>query len=87
MNDERRARIKKRLAAITSSRWTMRMLSDPNEEEIHFIANAPADIRDLLDDNAALAQAQAQELAALRALLAGAPELLGLAAKMAEIAN
>ena len=65
MNDERRARIKKRLAAITSSRWTMRMLSDPNEEEIHFIANAPADIRDLLADNAALEQELARALAAL----------------------
>ena len=50
-----------------------------------FIANAPADIRDLLDDNAALAQELAQELAAYRALLAGAPELLELAAKMAKV--
>ena len=48
-----------------------------------FIANAPADIRDLLDANAALAQELAQELAALHALLAGAPELLERAAEMA----
>jgi len=51
-----------------------------------FIANAPADIRDLLADNAALeqelAQAQAQDLAALRALLAGAVPLLELAAEL-----
>jgi len=45
-----------------------------------FIANAPADIRDLLDDNAALAQELAQELAAYRTLLAGAVPLLELAA-------
>jgi len=57
-----------------------RLVCDCTEDTATFYANAPADIRDLLADNAALAQELAQEPAALRALLAGAVPLLELAA-------
>ena len=108
MDAKRRAEIEERLAAVPPIRPAV--VTYPGSASVKcitsrtqaadlkaFIAHAPADIRALLADNAALAQelarvrqetlvlARAQaadlvavttELAALHALLAGAPELL-----------
>ena len=75
MDDKRRAEIEERLAAVpdasltadahaydevwAGSKWVAECLTGAYAQ---LFANAPADIRDLLDDNAALAQELARAL-------------------------